>query len=498
MTLPPRTHEPRRGSPGGSPAGHRPAGDAPSAEALRARQRLYLMTFAVFAAILLSVAHLGFFLYLVFVSGGLLLVSWLLAAAGIEGVKVSRIVSGDRVEIGQTLEVALTIQNDKPGPVPWLFWEDQLEGDLVAQGPSCSLAGFKAREIRDLVYQVTFPRRGLFRLGPALLEASGPFGLIRRYHVGQDAAFVTVLPRVVPLRRLWPPNQSPVHQVPRRRGLFEDPARTLGTRAYQPSDGARRVHWRATARAGRLLSRVYEPTVLGGVLLALDLHLEAFQSGTSGRMRPRSLEALEGHPALELLLTTAASVAEHILAGGQKVGLFSNGGDAAERYPAEWSDDVFAGLAPEQGGAAPRWDVQRRRPLEVPPDKGMWQRDLLLTALARAIPTDGLTLGALLAAELPRLPRNLAMMIATPHPDEALARAMGMCQRAGLDVSVIWVTAGETGNPEEAGNPGDAGNPGNVGNPGDAGNPRGILPDGVVLHRVHSERSLAALGAVRL
>ena len=57
----------------------------------------------------------------------------------------------------------------------------------------------------------------------------------------------------------------------RRKGLFEDPSLFAGVRPYQPGDPLRRIHWKATARVGRPVSRRYDPAREREVLIAVDM-----------------------------------------------------------------------------------------------------------------------------------------------------------------------------------------------------------------------------------
>jgi uncharacterized protein (DUF58 family) len=66
-----------------------------------------------------------------------------------------------------------------------------------------------------------------------------------------------VFPRVVALQRLGLPTRSPLAALPAREPLFEDPTRVAGVRDYRRGDSPRRIHWTATASAGRLLVRQY-------------------------------------------------------------------------------------------------------------------------------------------------------------------------------------------------------------------------------------------------
>ena len=72
-------------------------------------------------------------------------------------------------------------------------------------------------------------------------------------------------------------------------------------------------------------------------------------------------------PTLELAVTAAASIADLVLGGGQAVGLLSNGGDAAERYPADWTGGSFRRLEDALEDAGTRRRISAFRPVELAP-----------------------------------------------------------------------------------------------------------------------------------
>jgi uncharacterized protein (DUF58 family) len=105
---------------------------------------------------------------------------------------------------------------------------------------------------------------------------------------------------VVPLYKLGLPTRSPLAALPAKSPLFEDPARISGVRDYQRGDSPRRIHWTATASAGRLLVKKYQPAIARETLICLDLDTESY-------------EARQRYVASELAITAAASVASHIV-----------------------------------------------------------------------------------------------------------------------------------------------------------------------------------------
>lgn len=433
--------------------------------ALRRRQILLWTAALGLLALLVSLFSAGFFLYAAVVTAAVLGLAAFLPAASLMGLEVRRSLGAAEIELGGAVESRLVLHNRKGLPAPWLFWREAVDPGLDAEGVTCGFQTLASEQTMHAACRLHSTRRGLFRVGPAVIEASDPFGLVKRFRVDPEVRFVTVLPRTVPLGQGWPLGHRPIHEIPRRRSPFEDPARFLGVRDYRPGDGLRRIHWRATARTGILQVKLFEPTVLEGVLLAVEMGKAAY---------PRAAEETGSDPGVELAVTAAASIADLVLEGGQSVGLISNGGDAAERFPADWTGGSFRRFEDALEDAEARRRMPAFRPLEVEPGRGAWQRDRLRAALARLTLAPGLTLPELLAAEAPRLPRSLVLLVITPNLGPELGGALAGLKRSGFDVAVVWIqTAG----------------PGTVAT---------SLLEGVPVHVVGDEADLEQMGAQSL
>jgi len=395
---------------------------------LRRRQAILWLLALGLLAVLLVLFSGGFFLYAAVATAAALGLGALLPAASLLGLEVRRSLEAETVEIGGTVESRLELHNGKDIPAFWLLWKEEIEPGLAAEGITCGFQTLRSEETVSTPCLLHGTRRGLYRVGPAVLETSDPLGLVRRFRVDSEVRFVTVLPRTVEIGHRWPLGHRPIHEVPRR-SLFEDPSRFLGVRGYRAGDSLRRIHWRATARSGRLQVKVYEPAVLEGVLVAVEMGKAAWpRTGETG-----------GDPAVELAVTAAASIAEFVLAHGQAAGLLSNGGDAADRYPSDWTGGSFRRLEDALQETGARRGMQAFRPLEVEPGGGRWQLDRLRTALARLTLAPGLTLPELLLAEAPRLPRSLVILAVTPDLGSGLGEALAVLQRSGFEVGVVWI-----------------------------------------------------------
>lgn len=394
------------------------------------RQRYLWLSFLAAVVLLLSVFHAGFFLYSALVVTGILLAAMGMASASLLGIKIRRSLANTEINLGEAVDAWLTIENQKGLPALWTFWQDHIDANLDVEGAACHYKTFPPNQSHELKYRLHSTRRGLFRVGPTVVETSGPLGLVRRFLVGHSVDFITVLPRVVSIRKGLAQGQRPVHQVPRRRSIFEDPSRFMGMREYRPGDSMRRIHWRATARSGKIQVKLFEPSVLTGLLLAVDMGLGSYPQT---RTKPKEID-----PLLELTITAAASLGEYVLAGDQRVGLISNGTDAAEKYPEDWAGGTFRRLDQALEKTELHAQTAAYQPVEIEPAKGHWQYERLLNALARLLPSASIELPDLLMTELPRLPRSLVLMVVTPVISAALTGVLESLKRSGIETGIVW------------------------------------------------------------
>lgn len=115
-------------------------------------------------------------------------------------------------------------------------------------------------------------QRGVYELGPCEAACSYPFGLFEvRRPVADTHAEMVVLPRVWPVSRMLLTGLSPYRRDTRRdkRGVDDE---FVGVREYVHGDERRHVHWRSSARLGRLVIREFQTFASGTVTVLLDFN----------------------------------------------------------------------------------------------------------------------------------------------------------------------------------------------------------------------------------
>lgn len=259
---------------------------------------------------------------MIFGAGGL---SRLWSRLSLDRVSYSRTLSERRVFVGEEVQLELRVDNEKVVPVPWLEVRETLPRGMPASAGT-SIGGAAGTQYLTrstsmggndhLEWPITLRavRRGYYRIGPTRLRSGDLFGFFERQaEVGRPTDSIVVYPHTYTLTDLGFDSTRPFGDLRGGNRIFEDPSRVAGVRDYQPGDPLRRIDWYATARVGRLQSRVYEPSRSQALVLALNI--------------PTDEEVWRSpNPVLlERAVSIAASVARWAIEGNYATGLVANG-----------------------------------------------------------------------------------------------------------------------------------------------------------------------------
>jgi len=392
------------------------------------------------AALAMEAGLLAFAMYVLL---GVLFLSRHLAKRWVGSLEAAR--EGDvsePAEIGDEIEIRVRLDNKGTITVGWVLAEDLLPEAALKQKPPrlrlkgkrLKLATIRAGKSATLKYTIICDIRGYYQIGPTILETGDLFGLHRRHRVVTEPIFLLVLPKVVPLPKYDFASQRPIGEVNSAHRLFEDPTRNAGVRPYQVGDPLQRVHWRATARTGELMCRVFDPTTLAGATILVDFHQDSYHK--------------RGEPyRSELAITTAASLAYVVTMLSQQIGLVSNGRDAADRVRLDvktqkGADETAPGFETRDEARISGEMLEesnRLQPLVVETRRGIEQFQKIREALARLELTDGLSFAHLIIEATPRMPRDatvVAILAAVPVETSVM---LGSLRRQGFAVTAILI-----------------------------------------------------------
>ncbi len=351
----------------------------------------------------------------------------------------ARTLSQQRVNFGEEITLSATVENAKILPLPWLEIEDDVPRVLPVRGrqlrinPTTNRAQleslFSTRWYERVTrrYTLLCNARGVHMFGPTTVRSGDLFGFTEREAKLENRQYLLVYPLIVPLSSFNLPARHPFgdRRAPRR--LLEDPSRVIGVRDYVYGDDMRRVHWKATARALTLQSKIYEPTTTYTLALFLNV---VTQLNTYFHPYPELLE---------LAVCAAASVADWALREDYAVGLYTNGFPHLPELTTTRSglqSQAVPGASPEtqQTGSL------KQRGMRVPPASSGEQFRRLMEALTRVQSFFNDPIEEVVQRERTHLPAGATVVVITSIISDPLLDVLSRLRQSGHAVALLLVS----------------------------------------------------------
>ena len=318
---------------------------------------------------------------------------WARIHAGALEVRVER--ENDRLQVGQMTEARVRLKSRSNFTKVWLEAEDETDMPGV---PARTVVTLPAQGTRNWKVSMSCARRGIYSAGPVRVTTGDPFGLFRFTKTFGDRQQVLVLPRPEELPYFWSPvAQLPGEGIVRRRTHYVTP-NAAGVRDYYPGDTFNRIHWRSTARLGRLMVKTFEMDPTSNVWVLLDLD-EEMQAGEGD-------ESTE-----EYAVRIATSLAYHFVQSNRMLGMMAYGAET----------------------------------VMLEPTRGSQQYGRILEALAVARANGGVPLAGVLEEESRRFGRHTTLIVITPSAGKEWLDSLETTVQQGTRAAVVLLERGSFG-----------------------------------------------------
>lgn len=305
----------------------------------------------------------------------------------------------------------------EPAPLP----------GLLPSGPRFAGRGSSAL----FRYEVTPPTRGVFAVGPMLVDFADPFGLADGALVAGATEPLTVTPEIVALADgvvSISADEGPTRMMQRRALGGED---DLMTREYRRGDALRRVHWRASAHAGQLMVRQEEQRSHAEARILLDTRISNYRD-----VAPADEIDSPQSEAFEWAVTFTASLGVHLARNGFLVQVIETA--PAQLASLEHPDEFLESLASVALSAEPPEELSLLRGVQRPDRSQGSVFAVLSDADAATVERLGAQRHAFdLAVAFLVAPRQLAVA-------RTLTEAGWLCVRVQVDDTIdsAWVALG--------------------------------------------------------
>lgn len=259
-----------------------------------------------------------------------------------------------------------------------------------------------AEDVAAVTQNVRFLRRGVFAADGFDVTAMDPLGVFAftRHIPSEGELVVYPMPQALRSTALTGTERYGWQEFTSRllRGSSVDPD---GVRPYVPGDSMRRIHWRQTARTGKLNVIEFEEALASNLVIALDVEEES--DGDE-----------EVDTAFEYVVRMAASLAQEAANQGASVRLM---------LPVQMvSEQTSLNAAAEEG-------------------RGQSHLLLILDALARVEANVKVPLRQWLLEQASTVKPGTTLAVVTSNPDAALTDAFALYIGMGVKVGVVLIDA---------------------------------------------------------
>ena len=166
---------------------------------------------------------------------------------------------------GQPALIGLRAHNGKKRAPSFSLEIRERDGDVAGHG---FLVLLRAGQSGEVAYRFVPQRRGLHRFRQLEVATRAPFGLFEKSRPLDVLGEMVVFPRIVPAPRLSPRSLAHAGEQPEDRIGVGLEVHSL--RDHRPGEDARSIHWKSTARAGRLIAVDREQERRKRVCVVLD------------------------------------------------------------------------------------------------------------------------------------------------------------------------------------------------------------------------------------
>lgn len=321
----------------------------------------------------------------------LFILSWLWARYSLRKLTFHRNTTSGRVQVGETFEERLMLNNNSVLPK---LWVQIVDGSTLPGHRAGYVASLSGRKRAMWKARTVCSTRGRFQLGPVTASSGDPFGLFRRHIPMTTAHEILVLPKVLPITNFTLFTGGLPGRGRSSQRALQTTTNATTIRDYNAGDALSRIHWRSTAHNNKLMVKEFDLDPSVDAWIILDLH-DSVQAGQGE------------HSTEEYGVTIAATLATYFLRQDLSVGMIING--------------------------------QRREFLSL--DRGDRQIERVLELLAVVTAGPGPDLKEALALDALHFGRNTVAVVITPSNSRDWHEGLRHLQRRGVQVAVVGLNA---------------------------------------------------------
>ena len=348
------------------------------------------------------------FFNLAYLLGGVMLISLFWAWLSVRGIALKRSTRTRRSQVGRIFRESFQVRNTHLLPKLWLEVRDH--SNLPGHRASHVVPTLFSRSTYGWDVKTTCVVRGEYQLGPLTVISGDPFGFFltpRRINITER---VIVYPMTVAINNFTLPMGFLSGGDAQRRFTHQITTNAASIREYVTGDSMNRIHWKSTARTGKLMVKEFELDPLVDIWLFNDFASDSLYEDPSVQRVGQIGNIIPGTQIIppsteEYGVIIAASLAKYFIEGERAVG--------------------YAAYTPYRQ--------------VFQPDRGNRQLTRILQTLAVARSTSTHSLRGMLSLETPHFTRGTTLIIITSSLDLEWVTEAQILMRRGIRPMCIFI-----------------------------------------------------------
>jgi len=263
--------------------------------------------------------------------------STLISLKDLELLRTSRI---KRQQVGGVFEERFEIKNNSKIRK---FWIEITDASLLGNAiNSRIIANLKQNRIRIYNSSILLIKRGVYSLGPTILNSGDPLGLFKSVITIPSKKSIVVYPHLIDIQQfsIYPSSEEGGGHLQIQ--TAQTTPQASGIREYQPGDPLNRVHWPYTMKHGNLMVKEFDEETQSNAWILLDVQKNKHRRGKiitySYNNRLISIRRKAAHfqlsrDSFEYAVTIAATLANYYIKQNIAVGLTSVGQEIVNVQP---------------------------------------------------------------------------------------------------------------------------------------------------------------------
>lgn len=178
--------------------------------------------------------------------------------------------SAESGTVGEDLTIAYKLTNNGALPILNARATMFISKKLGDSGYPVENLLFKPFQFTNIEHRIRLKHHGYYRLGKIRVDLKDPLGLFFKQVSFDREIDLTIYPRVIRIDRFPLPHRERFGRTDVKLLAYEDFTNIKDSREYVPGDSYKKIHWKLTAKTGKLHVKEYNLSASGKVTFYID------------------------------------------------------------------------------------------------------------------------------------------------------------------------------------------------------------------------------------